>query len=179
MLLLPFDSLATSSKRFLSFKALFLVPITSTHRASELAALCVDPPFLQFHPDKVTLYPDISFLPKVTSDFHIRQPIILPTFFPSPSIGVERSLHLLHVRCALAFYVINLSGYLYRLIHLTEGQSYPCRLSHNGCCGFFGLFGRVMKVVLPNISPVSVAGIFRGQHSEAVSYTHLTLPTKA
>ena len=33
------------------------------------------------------------------------------------------------------------------------------------CCGFFGLFGRVLKVVLPNISPVSVAGIFRGQHS--------------
>ena len=34
-----------------------------------------------------------------------------------------------------------------------------------GCCGFFGLFGRVLKVVLPNVSPVSVASIFRGQHS--------------
>ena len=34
-----------------------------------------------------------------------------------------------------------------------------------GCCRFFGLFGRVLKVVLPNVSPVSVAGIFRGQHS--------------
>ena len=34
-----------------------------------------------------------------------------------------------------------------------------------GCCGFFGLFGRVLKVVLPNVSPVSVAIIFRGQHS--------------
>ena len=31
--------------------------------------------------------------------------------------------------------------------------------------GFFGLFGRVLKVVLPNVSPISVAGIFRGQHS--------------
>ena len=31
--------------------------------------------------------------------------------------------------------------------------------------GFFGLFGRVLKVVLPDVSPVSVAGIFRGQHS--------------
>ena len=28
----------------------------------------------------------------------------------------------------------------------------------NGCCGFFELFGRVLKVVLPNVSPVSVAG---------------------
>ena len=34
-----------------------------------------------------------------------------------------------------------------------------------GCCGLFGLFGRVLKFVLPNVSPVSVAGIFRGQHS--------------
>ena len=33
----------------------------------------------------------------------------------------------------------------------------------DGCCGFFGLFGRVLKVVLPDVSPVSVAGIFRGQ----------------
>ena len=44
------------------------------------------------------------------------------------------------------------------------------KLSYNkvlyiGCCGFFALFGRVLKVVLPNVSPVSVAGIFRGQHS--------------
>ena len=47
---------------------------------------------------------------------------------------------------------------------------YSRRLSwpgSNGCCGFFGLFGRVLKVVLPDVSPVSVAmGIFRGQESE-------------
>ena len=35
-----------------------------------------------------------------------------------------------------------------------------------GCCGFFGIFGRVLRVVLPNVSPVSVAGNFRGQESE-------------
>ena len=34
---------------------------------------------------------------------------------------------------------------------------------HYGCSGFFGLFGRVLKVVFPDVSPVSVAGIFRGQ----------------
>ena len=42
---------------------------------------------------------------------------------------------------------------------------YSGRLSRpgsNGCCGFFGLLGRVLKVVLPNVLPVSVAGIFRG-----------------
>ena len=37
------------------------------------------------------------------------------------------------------------------------------RLGSNGC-GFFGLFGRVLKIVLPNVLPVSVAGIFRGRH---------------
>ena len=36
----------------------------------------------------------------------------------------------------------------------------------DGCCGFFGLFGCVLKVVLPDVSPVSVAGIFRGQEPE-------------
>ena len=36
----------------------------------------------------------------------------------------------------------------------------------DGCCGFFGLFGRVLKVVLPNVLPVFVAGIFRGQELE-------------
>ena len=35
-----------------------------------------------------------------------------------------------------------------------------------GCCGFSGLFGHVLKVFLLNVSPVSVAGIFRGQESE-------------
>ena len=38
---------------------------------------------------------------------------------------------------------------------------YSQRLSQpgsNGCFGFFGLFGHVPKVVLPNVLPVSVAG---------------------
>ena len=36
----------------------------------------------------------------------------------------------------------------------------------NSCCGFSGLFGHVLEVFLPNVSPVSVASIFRGQESE-------------
>ena len=31
--------------------------------------------------------------------------------------------------------------------------------------GSFGLLGRVLKVFFPNVSPVSVAGIFRGQQT--------------
>ena len=44
-----------------------------------------------------------------------------------------------------------------------KSDLYSRRLSwpgSNSCCGFFGLFGHVLRVVLPNISPVSVAGIF-------------------
>ena len=90
-----FEPLAAATEHLLLFKVLFLVAVTSARRVSELAALHVDPPFLKFHPDNITLYPDVSFLPKVSTDFHIQQPIILPTFFPKPSTAVERSLHLM------------------------------------------------------------------------------------
>ena len=46
---------------------------------------------------------------------------------------------------------------------------YSQRLSRpgsNGCCRFFRLSGCVLEVFLLNISPVSVASIFRGQESE-------------
>ena len=40
----------------------------------------------------------------------------------------------------------------------------------NGC-GFFGLFSHVLKVFLPNVLPVSVAGLFRGQELELYLYS--------
>ena len=51
------------------------------------------------------LFPDISFLPKVVSDFHLNQPILLPTLFPDPSSDIERMLHSLDVKRALSYYV--------------------------------------------------------------------------
>uniref|UniRef100_A0ABM5F2Z8 Uncharacterized protein n=1 Tax=Pogona vitticeps TaxID=103695 RepID=A0ABM5F2Z8_9SAUR len=78
----PFEPMASIDFKFLTLKAAFLVAITSAKRASELSALRADPPFIQFHPDKVTLYFDVSFLPKVVSDFHLNQPIILPCSSP-------------------------------------------------------------------------------------------------
>ena len=57
----PFEPMATTTFKLLSLKTLFLVAITSAKCASELAALRSDPPFLQFHPDKVTLYFDVLF----------------------------------------------------------------------------------------------------------------------
>ena len=101
----PFEPMATCDVRLLTLKTLFLVAITSARRVSELAALRSDQPFLQFFRDKVLLYPDLSFLPKVVSEFHLNQPLSLPTLFPQPSSDVERMLHTLDVRRALAFYV--------------------------------------------------------------------------
>ena len=91
----PFEPLATCDLKLLSFKVLFLVAITSARRASELAALRADQPFLQFFPDKVVLQTDISFLPKVVSAFHLNQPLVLPTLFASPTSDIERMLHTL------------------------------------------------------------------------------------
>ena len=97
--------MATCGLKLLSLKTSFLVAITSAKWASELAALRSDPPFLQFHPDKVTLYFDVSFLPKVVSEFHLSQPIILPTLFPSLSTPLKSMLHTLDVRRSLGFYI--------------------------------------------------------------------------
>ena len=47
-----------------------------------------------------------------------------------------------------------------------------------GCCGFFGLFGRVLKFVLPDVSPVSVAAIFRGTGVGTLSMLCTPVPPK-
>ena len=107
----PFEPISSSSLQLLTCKTAFLVAITSAKRASELSALRCDPPFTQFHPDKVTLYFDVSFLPKMVSDFHINQPIILPSFFKSPLSPLEHMLHTLDVRRALSLYLDRTKSY--------------------------------------------------------------------
>ena len=57
------------------------------------------------HPDTVTLYLDGSFLPKMVSEFHMNQAIILPVFFLSPSTPLECKRHTLDVRRTIAFYL--------------------------------------------------------------------------
>ena len=100
----PFEPLATTDIRLLTLKTAFLVAVTTARRASELCALRVDSPYLIFHKDKVTLHPDPSFMPKVITDFHINQDIYLPSFFQSPSTELEKTLHTLDIRQAVAFY---------------------------------------------------------------------------
>ena len=64
---LPLEPMAKCNEKLLPLKTAFLVAFTSAKRASELAALRSDPPYLQFHPDKVTIDFDVSFPPKVVS----------------------------------------------------------------------------------------------------------------
>ncbi|XP_042297706.1 uncharacterized protein LOC121916539 [Sceloporus undulatus] len=106
----PFEPLATTDLRLLTWKTVFLVAITSARRAGELCALRRDEPFLRFHKDKVVLRTDITFLPKVVSLFHMCQDIVLPTLASNPSTMEERSLHMLDVRRALAFYLDRTMG---------------------------------------------------------------------
>ena len=97
--------MSSCSLQLLTYKTAFLVAITSAKRACEFAAFGYDPPFTQFHPDKVTMYFDVSFLPKVVSNFHMNQPVTLPSFFKSPLALLEHMLHTLDVRRALSFYI--------------------------------------------------------------------------
>lgn len=50
------------------------------------------------------LYP--AFMPKVVSQFHVNQDILLPVVFPKPqNFNKERHLHALDVGHALGFYL--------------------------------------------------------------------------
>lgn len=86
----PFKPLAMCPVHLLAWKTFFLVAITSARRVSELAALRHDLPYIQFSDDRVSLITDITFLPKVVSEFHLSADIFLPTFFPHPSSEEEK-----------------------------------------------------------------------------------------
>lgn len=102
----PLDPFMTCSLLHLSMKVAFLVTNTSAQRVSGLGALMAHPPSTVFVKDKVTLQPHPKFFPKVSSSFHLNQPIHLPTFYPNPHGTVQETvLHSLDVRHALAFYL--------------------------------------------------------------------------
>ena len=45
----------------------------------------------------------------------------------------------------------------YRWAAMVDPEANVMPSASNCCCGFFGLFGHILKVVFPNVSPVSVA----------------------
>nr|XP_060615224.1 uncharacterized protein LOC132765067 [Anolis sagrei ordinatus] len=107
----PFEPMSSAHISHLSWKTAYLVAITSARRSSELAALRADPPYIRFHEDKVVLRTDVTFLPKVVSQFHMSQDITLPSFFPNPTSQLEVSLHSLDVKRALSFYIHRTASY--------------------------------------------------------------------
>lgn len=67
--------------KLLSLKTLFLVVITSVRRVSELAVLYSRLPFMTFLLHAVKIATNITFLPKVVSDFDLNLDIVLPDFY--------------------------------------------------------------------------------------------------
>lgn len=63
--------------------------VTSASRASEIAALGAKEPFLMFFPDRVVLVSMLSFTTKVSSNFHMKREIVIPSF---PEFDLSREL---------------------------------------------------------------------------------------
>ncbi|XP_058014842.1 uncharacterized protein LOC131185882 [Ahaetulla prasina] len=107
----PFEPLRDSSLRILSLKVAFLIAITSARRISELSALSIRQDLCTFLNDRVVLRLDPTFLPKVNSQFHRSQEVVLPNFCPSPRHNLERLWHTLDVRRALKIYIERTSSF--------------------------------------------------------------------
>lgn len=84
-----------------TLKTAFLLAIKSAWRVRELCMFCANQPYPWF-PSDVVLLPDVSFLPKVISTFHLGLDIILPVFFPSSQDDKESTCHALVVKRALS-----------------------------------------------------------------------------
>ena len=80
----PFEPLESVSEKFLTFKTIFLLAISSLKRVGDLQALSVSPTCLEFAPGmvKAFLYPKQGYVPKVPTN--IPRPIVLQAFSPPP-----------------------------------------------------------------------------------------------
>lgn len=81
----PFEPLEQADIKWLSMKTAFLLAIVSAKRVSELHALSVSDHCLRWGPelDRVTLWPNPAFLPKVLSPQFVNQPLVLAAFQPT------------------------------------------------------------------------------------------------
>lgn len=61
--------------KFFSGKMNLLVAITSAKRISELQSLSAKPHYIVFHKDRVSLWTNLSFLPKVAAETNFNQSI--------------------------------------------------------------------------------------------------------
>ena len=85
--------------KHLTIRTTFLMALTSARRASEVHAIRLDT--LQWKADCVYAFPDEQFLPKVSSQWHVNQPIA----FPALRQRDNRELAKLCVRTTINEYV--------------------------------------------------------------------------
>ncbi|CAJ0952184.1 unnamed protein product [Ranitomeya imitator] len=101
----PFEPLSSITMDKLAWKTTFLVAITTARRVGELQALSINEPYMKILQDRLILRLDPSFLPKVVSDFHKSQEIILPSFYQEPKNEEEEHFHTLDVRRMVLYYL--------------------------------------------------------------------------
>lgn len=98
----PFEPLSEVDVKFVTLKVVFLVATTLARRLGELGALMAREPFLSFSDDGVVLRLDSAFVPKVSSQFHRSQELVLPALcadqesvndLPWSLLDVYRALH--------------------------------------------------------------------------------------
>ncbi|KAG8553057.1 hypothetical protein GDO81_003253 [Engystomops pustulosus] len=91
----PFEPIENIDIRNLTLKTVFLVAITSARRLGELQAISIQEPYLKILDDRIIITLDSAFLPKVVSNFHRNQEIILPSFCSNPTSSREAEWHTL------------------------------------------------------------------------------------
>lgn len=107
----PFEPITEILIKHLTLKTAFLISITAARRVGELSALVHSHPYTQILEDRLILRTDPAFLPKVVSDFHRNQEVILPSFCASSASAGERILHRLDVRHSLIEYLDRSTGW--------------------------------------------------------------------
>ena len=110
----PFEPMAGASLSSLSMKTAFLLAVTTAKRVSELHALSISDACLRWKASDsgVTLWPNVSFLPKVLPPSYSNQAIELAAFHPPPFTSeAEERAHLLCPVRALRLYIQATQGF--------------------------------------------------------------------
>ena len=74
----PFEPIRTCRLKYLTWKTVFLLVITTGCRASEMHTLCCKPLYIQLSSTGVTLFTRLEFLPKVYTKANVSRPIFVP-----------------------------------------------------------------------------------------------------
>ena len=85
-----FEPIKTCHLKYLTWKTVFLLAVTSGRRA-EMHALGCKQPYIRFSSAGVTLFTNLEFLPKVYTKANACQPIYVPAM-RNPTDGALRKL---------------------------------------------------------------------------------------